>query len=44
MIRKINHKGFWNMISLLTISKTAVIGLAIITSIALILNETYQIF
>lgn len=42
MKRKINNTNFWNVVSLLSISKAAVIGFAVLTSIALILNKTYQ--
>lgn len=41
-MKRKNDVGIWNLISLLSLSKVAIFGLAIITSIALILNKTYQ--
>jgi len=43
MRQRRNDKNVWQFISLLSISKAAVIGFAILTSIALIINKTYQI-
>lgn len=43
MARKLNNNSFWSVFSMISILKVSIIGFAIITTVALIVNKSAQI-